>query len=338
MQKLSCNTFAKCAENLISVSADCTTDCSRAYIEQIPGIDIYKLSKTVNNQVVTGVALGKLLISNSGSMLSAHLEDITTDGTTLKTSAQLCSVCNFTSNYIKGGGVTVTNSTVSNMATLTISQIEMLVNVSGDHTVVFDDGVKKLTTTQTFVGQAVKKIILATPFTTSERQVKIYLQDSEIAMSEIHCAQESGCGCGGYKKNNPNASDNIMLSGLLLGSPSKTQYGIKVCATSGCSSELMLCQLATAYPNKVTQSLLPLIAKQYYMELQTSARNNHITMKMDSEEIADLIVYWNRQAEKQIFGSKLKPGLIQTAKQYLKTSKDNCVVCKSKIRSAWAHR
>jgi hypothetical protein len=322
-----------CLQSLVGVKEDCAnSDCYNYYISDIEGVDLKALASIAGPQNVSGVQMAKDIINISAREMLGDIDMLIANGFSLKeTFGDLCSTCTFLTIYQAGGGVKVQNVITSLYSVLRIQSIEALTNFTGAAVLILNDGVEAKTYDVELVAGVISPITLN--YSTQQKFVKIYFQDTSIGMAQISCPTIGGCGCGGTR--NRDATSTIKYTGLVNQADTSTQYGFKVCASVGCSSDLLVCALIQQVPNVFGLTLLYKVGQKYFADARLSTRNNRVAGQ-DSEQKETMSDYYAALYNRRLNGSKDTKGVRLIINNYLRQRNDKCVVCDGLSKVGWA--
>ncbi len=322
-----------CLSSLVSVRADCNNETGTDhYIEDIEGLNIAKLARVANIQNPSGRNLGADLINRGARAMMGDIELLIANGYSLTDAfGVLCSICNFNTNYVPGGGVKVFNAISTRYGIIKISKVEVLANFTGLTNFVIDDGVTPVMYPINLVSGAIATGNIA--YETNQKTVRVYMQDNTIPMGMINCPTSSDCGCG--SRGSRSAVQPIRYSGIVGSVDTPSQYGFKICATVSCSYEYLLCDLVKQTPNIFALTLLYKIGQIYYIEADLSERNNR-TAGGDEERKRDMAAYYQKNYNTRLQGTKETKGIRQIISTYLGRINDKCVLCDGLTKIAYA--
>lgn len=321
-----------CLESLVGVKADCTTNTAFHYIEDIEGCDISTLAAIANVQSPSGKALGADIISQAAREMLGDIDMAGGGMQMTDTFGDICSACNFQSNYFNGGGIKVQKVVSSPYSRLKIFQIDVATNFTGDAVLAIHDGVTERTFAVTLV--AGQMDTLKINYETDQRLVKIYFQGNNIPVARIDCPVVRTCGCGGGAANST-AMDTIRYTGLINGVDTDVQYGFKICGAVVCDSSLLVCDLIRQAPKAFAMTLLYKVGAKYYSESRESTRINRVAGR-NGEEKKDMNAYYTKLYNQRLRGVGDSKSIESIIKIYLRQRKsDRCVVCESKNKTAW---
>lgn len=321
-----------CLQKLVGVKADCTTTTAYHYIEDIEGCDISALAAIANVQSPSGRELANDIIAQAAREMMGDI-DFAGGGLQLAdTFGDICSACNFLTNYSAGGGIKIQKVIASPYSVLKIFQIEVVANFTGDAILVLDDGKGIRTFPVTLTAGQLDTLKLS--YETDQRLVKVYFQDNTIPVSRIDCPVVRSCGCGGGAANST-ASDTIRYTGLINGVDTDLQFGFKVCAAVVCDSAVMVCDLIRQAPKSFALTLFYKVGAKYYSESRESKRINRVAGR-DGDEKKDMNAFYTRLYNNRLKGTGDSKSIESIIKIYLRHRRnDRCVTCESVKRTSW---
>lgn len=324
-----------CLSNLVSLRAACVEgDCTPYFVEDLAGIDLTFLANSASPSGISGAQYATNLINTASRIMLGDLEMILTSGYSLvEAFGETCSSCVYLNTFVAGGGVIVKNIVGSKFSELTISKVEINCNAEFGtaQNLVFNDG--KTIKMFPFTAQGtnvVTPVILA--YKTTEQSVKVYLENEAITLAAVDCGTTKGCGCG-----STGVAKDIVInySGLLLGMETTQQYGFKICASVGCSSDLLTCKLIETTPNIFGLTLLYKIGALAYSNAPLSIRNNRTT-GFDDVKQQDMADYYESLYQQRLTGNTKVKGLKLVVVAYLNRNKDRCISCDSVYKISYA--
>jgi hypothetical protein len=329
-----------CLNNLVGIKSLCA-DANPAplfYLDDIEGMSQERLSQLATVQTGSGAALFASLRDSAIRMMLADIDSVIPTNYRIKPElASVCSSCNFSGFYsnatAQGTGIIVKNMSNSRFTSIIIDSLKIKTTTSGEFSVVIDDGKTNKTITQTFTANEELSIINI-GYETTEKKVKIYFSDPTVALPAIACPANSTCGCGGSPKT---LATDVIVSGLVNGVESSSQYGILPCVKIRCSYDDIICDLVNASPRIFGLAELYLIASKAFEENAQSLRVNR-TASYDKEEKQSMSEYYYELYRDRFMGNTKKGilGVAQVVNQNLKNIKDKCVSCDSPNQVAWA--
>lgn len=322
-----------CYSGLIGIRGICESSGSPLYwLDDIPGVDLDKLSKLANADAPTGKNFGTKLIESSARLMIADVEAIY-DGA-YKVENMLvngCSNCKFLTNYGTGTklGVLIKDNTSSSFSQLVIDKLVVKLGVSGTYTVVIDDGVQIREIEHDFLAN-VEEEFRGVNFRTKKKEVAIYLAENDVPLAQLSCPRKgSGCGCSGKAI----ALQDLIYTGTDNGVEKQQAYGFLPCAYIACNADDLLCFLSGSAPRMIGMALLFKTAEQFFRENQLTQRNNRITL--DDQEKVDEAQRYSKLYLDRLNGKGVR-GVKDLVKTALKNVTDVCVVCNSNLVTSWA--
>lgn len=330
----SCDTVT-CLSTLVGLrSTPCIVgDCPKVYVEDLDGIDLEIFTAIAKKKNGNGVDLANSIINAAAREMMGDLDLLINNGASLQSLiGSVCSTCDFTSIYVAGGGIKITNVMTSNYALLKIDSLKILTNGNGANVLVIDDGVLAKNYAVNLIANTIIPLVNI-GYSTTQKTVRIYLQDVTIGMAQIVCPPNSSCGCGGISSKAD--KNTIVYTGSFMGMDNSVQYGIIACAVIQCSNEMLMCEMINAAPGIFGLTLLYKIGIKINVEMKLSLRNNRVASMNDDDkvdEIARFTSYYN----KRMNGSKETKGIRNLVSDMLKQKRDNCVKCDSLFKTGYA--
>lgn len=323
-----------CLAGLIGIRSACPpgTVAPPYFLEDIEGLDVQKLAKMAKASDLKGTAGGTWIIGSAAREMMGDIELLMNNGYSLKNIiGDNCSLCNLIPTYTQNAGIVVKAANASNFQTMIITRLTILANVTGTKTIQFDDGVNVQTADVDL--QAGVLIPINVNYSTSKRSVKIKFTDPTVPLGQVVCQQSGGCGCG---STSATAKQLMVLTGLLAGNETVTQYGFIPCVSFGCSYDALVCGLINRTPNIFGLALLYKIGSKYLISKSQSDRNNDAVSFNEKGE-AQLVVDYGRLYWAKMKGTGGVKGIKNIINDYLKTySNDVCIDCQAKTYTATA--
>lgn len=323
----------QCFSNLVGIRGTCQAYNTAFWLDEVPGIDLNKLSNIAEAATGTGEKLGEKLIGSAARFMAADVEAIY--DAQYKVQNQLvggCSLCTFTGTYSAGigKGVLIKNNAISSFSSILLSKLTVKINSTGEFNIIITDDETSKTITFDFTA-GYEYEFTNINYKTKKKQVKVYFQENTVLQSVLSCPRSgSGCGCSG---GSATVSD-LQFTGLSGGAVSQTSYGFQPCASIVCEADDLLCFVATSAPRMIGMALLYKAAELYYETRSQTGRMNKVA-GTDVEET-------RKQAERYgvLYREKLNGegtrGVKDLVFTTLQQTKDVCVVCNSLNGTAWA--
>lgn len=321
----------ECLESLVGIRSQCAVDASYPFwIEDIEGVEVKKLAMIAKASNGSGKDFGNQLINSAAREMMGHLELLMNNGYKLKeVAADMCSSCSLLPSYTANGGIIVKSVLPSNFKELKLTKLVSMTNVTGDHQITIDDGVLPKYYTGSFTSGVLQTFNIN--YTTREKSVRVYFTDPLVPGGLVSCPTSSSCGCG--KSNN---SDNvIVVTGLAGGLESSTQIGFIPCASITCSTDLLVCNLIKQLPNIFGLTLFYKVGEKYLLHKAASERNNE-AVSYNEEEPSELVRNYSRLYTSLLYGTVSQSGVKKVINDFLSQKRsDSCVMCESKIKTAY---
>jgi len=322
----------QCLQSLVGIRSQCEVEDQYPFwIEDVQGLDVKKLSSMTKASNPSGKDFGNQLINTAARMMLSDIEFLMNNGYKMNGSiGDVCSSCVLSPVYTANAGIIVKPSIASRYKTLKISKLVILADVTGTYELYFDDG----DTVQNFdvAIQAGVLMPLKMTYTTSQKSVKIGFTDISVGLGQISCQTGASCGCGGSATaNNP-----VSLSGHIAGVEGSTQYGFIPCVSIGCSYDAVVCDMIHQAENTFGLAMVYKIGELYYENKNQADRNNDTVSFNDEPQIETKSTYGKRYKE-SLTGTGDMMGLRSIVNTYLKNNRsDKCIICESKIQTAYA--
>lgn len=320
----------ECLESLVGIRTGCSVDKKYPFwIEDIEGVDVRKLAEIAKGSNQTGVDFAKQIINSAARELLADIEVLLNNGFSLKNIAgDMCSSCSILPSYTANSGVIVKTAISSRYQMLQITKLNILANVTGTKVLRIHDG--KVATDYNVVLEAGVLMPVDLNYITDQKSVKIYFVDNTIPLGLVSCSTSNSCGCGGSaKSNNP-----ITITGLLAGVETTAQYGFLPCAAVTCSYDALVCNLIKMTPNIFGLALFFKVGEKYLLHKSASDRNNE-AVSYNEDEKSELVRNYGSLYVSKVYGKNDRKAIKNILNDYLRNNKDACVVCNSRIMTAY---
>jgi hypothetical protein len=322
----------ECLQGLVGIRTGCAVDKQYPFwIEDIEGVDMKKIAKMAKSSNPTGKDFANQLINNAARQMLGDLELLLNNGYKMNNIVgDMCSACTLLPNYTVNAGIMVKNSIASRFSTMKITRLNVLTNFTGEKQITIDDGVEPQYFTVDLIAGQLMPIKL--DYSTTEKEAKVFFTDPTVPVGQVSCATSTSCGCGGSQTSqNP-----VTISGLLAGIKTTTQYGFLPCVAIGCSYDSLVCNLITQTPNIFGLTMLYKVGELYYDNRNVSDRNSE-SIAFNEEEGTEQKKNYARLYWAKMKGTSGMAGVNTLISQYLKDNRaDRCVVCDSKIKTAYA--
>ncbi len=325
-----------CFTKLIGIRGVCEPkEGALFWLDSIPGIDLDGLAQIATPDAPSGAKLGEKLIESVASILAADLQGIYDSHYKVESVMVTgCSNCSFLGNFASGieRGVLIKDNTSSNFSRLVVDKVIVRLNAAGTFHVVLDDG----SPDNVFViehdfAADVDAILVNIGYTTRRKQVRVYLQETDVAMAQLSCPRVgSGCGCSGKV----HVIDDLVYTGTLNGAETQQAYGFQPCAFIQCDPDDLLCWIAMSAPRMIGMAYLYKLAEQYFMGAFMSTRNNKVA-GMSVDEKKERAEYYGELYQNKLVGKETR-GLKDVVAETLGSIADVCIVCDALNRTQWA--
>lgn len=323
-----------CLESLIGVRTDCSISENYPFwIEDTPGVDIKELANVAKGTDGTGKDFAKKLINSAAREMMGDIELLLNNGFKLNPIVNdICSSCTLSPSYLANTGITVKILSKSPYSVLRIKKLLVLINATGEKTIVINDGVEAKNYTINASAGVLLPVNLN--YSTTEKSVKIYFSDNTIGLGSVTCATASSCGCGSKSSNA--GSNDIVITGLLNGSENSNQYGFIPCVSLDCSYDAVVCGMIKSTPNIFGLALSFKVADKYFAHNLASNRNNEAVSYNEEDKTQREknygMLYWAKMK-----GTASTNGIKHIMNDFLRMKRnDKCVICDSKISTAYA--
>lgn len=324
----------ECLTKLVGLKDLCGADSTdvKFWLDDAEGIDRQALADLCKPSNGSGKEWGNAIIDAASRFLIADIETLVPKGYTIKTSLNsFCNTCTYTSITTAQPftGVIVKNISTSRNAYLSIDSLKVMIQSSGNNTIVLDDGIEPKMIAYNFTA-GVEAIFTNINFKTSATSVRIYFSDP-VDVVALNCPTTKSCGCSGQQVN----SKDLQVKGLLNNAEFTTQYGFIPCASVVCSLDNVLCSLINQQPRLYALALWYRSVSAIYSETIATQRNNVMASfnKDEKKALADryLALYYER-----LNGSDTVKGVADNLAAAMNSINDPCIECKRLTGVAWA--
>lgn len=324
-----------CFTNLIGIRGLCDpVDTNAMYwLDDVPGVDLTKLSQIAGPDAPSGKKTGEKLIESAARIMAADVEAIY-DGQykVENTLVAGCSTCKFTGNYASGSqrGILIKDQTQSSFSKLLIDKLTVKLNSTGTFTIVIDDGANPRSIPFDFVA-GLEYELTNLNYTTKSKSVRVYISESTALLAQLSCPRSgSGCGCSGKSA----VVSDLVYTGTASGVESQQAYGFIPCAFIRCEADDLLCFVAHSAPRMIGMALLYKTAELYFTEKLQSTRNNRVAGTGTDDTKEDVKTYSKKYTDKlNGVGTRGVKDLVFTT---LQQTRDSCVLCNSLLGTSWA--
>lgn len=287
----------------------------------------------------SGIRMAEALILQAANSLYNEIVMMEPVGSQVKLfNEQDCSRCEYSTLITNGNvGVIVNNLLASKFKVMTIPRITIKSNFDGPANLIVNDGVNPITYSVVLSAGTTYQYQLGAsfaPYSTTEKSVKIYLEDANIGLYNLNCPTLSSCGSCSKRNGSVAAPKKFSIQGLNSGNPSTMQYGIIPCVTVSCTSENLICNMLPMYSNLFAQWMAYDVAINVYKRALLSTYKNDVTLNLDPEVLKTNINTLSGMKDDLLNGRKAAYNLnattgIKTALQSFLNIADECVECKS---------
>ena len=328
-----------CLTGVLAIKSlcECPTCDEQYYLSDfVPSIPVKLFAQLATEEFGSGQELASSLIRHAEVETMAELERAVPSAYGInKHYESICSTCNFTNIYTSGNvGQNISVIFNSQMTYLKFTKVLVKTDFTGPATLIIDDGVTQGSVSLALTANTVQEFTIPN-YQTFGKNVRMYLSNNEIGLSNINCPVKSSCGCGGG--SNANASKWFVLSGFNGLNNSSQQYGILPCIEVGCDEAQLLCLLASKYKNAVAKHMALNVAIQVYSMMMNSVEGNEATLNTTPELLASNISTLEAKRHELMYGSVNAYGrgatkgivhLLEDAAKS-KSTMDACIVCNS---------
>ncbi len=326
----------ECLTNLVGFKELCSENATQPlfYLDDAEGLDRIALSQVAKASNGSGKQFGTEIIESAARFLIADIETLIPKGYSIKSSLNsFCNTCTYTSAVSSASqtGIIVKNISTSKNTSLIIDSLKVMVQSSGDYTIVLDDGISPKQIPYAFTAGTEVQIINI-GYTTSATSIKIYFLESGVYVAALSCPTQKSCGCSGSTSAQ---SKDIQVKGLLSGAEFTTQYSFVPCASVVCSLDNIICSIVNQQPRLFALALFYRATARYFSEFSVTQRNNR-NASFDEEEKLSLADRYIALYYERLRGSKNVKGISDNMASVLNNLNDVCVECIRPTSVAWA--
>lgn len=323
-----------CLTNLVGVKELCSENEIQPlfWLDDAEGLDRIALSQLAKPSNGSGKQFGNQIIESASRFLAADIETLVPKGYTIKSSLNsFCNTCTYTglTSGTAFTGIVVKNISSSKNTYLAIDSLKVMIQSTGNYTIVLDDGFEPKQIKYAFTAGA-EVVITNIGFKTSSTSIKIYFLET-VLVTALNCPVAKSCGCSGSNKQ----SKDISVKGLLNNSEFTTQYGFIPCASVICSMDNIICQIINQQPRLFGLTLFYRSAAKYFSEFQVTQRNNR-NASFDETEKASLSDLYMSLYHERLNGSSKVKGIADNMAAALNNLHDDCITCSRQVGTSWA--
>jgi hypothetical protein len=324
-----------CFTGLIGIHGTCEPQSATYWFDDIPGIDLAKLSDVAEQVAPTGEKLGMKLIETAARLMAADVEAIY-DGQykVANTLVNGCTTCKFTTNYTAGvnNGLTIKNNSDSFLSNLLLDKFTVKINNTGTFNMVIDDGLAPRVIEHEFEA-GVEYEFTNLNFRTRSKVIRLKFQETEVLLAQLSCPRSgSNCGCGGGGTRT--VVSDLQYTGLTNDAESQNAFGFIPCAGIMCDAADLLCYIANSAPRMIGMALLYKAAELYFSTRLQSSRNNKI-VGTNTDAVKEDVSKYSKLYKDKLNGVGTR-GVKDIVFTTLQNTGDVCVVCNAMMATAWA--
>lgn len=323
-----------CLTSLVNIKELCAADATQPlfWFDDIEGVDRTALAQLAKPSNGSGKNFGTEIIEAASRFLITDIETLIPKGYSIKSALNsFCNTCTYTgvTSATAITGIIVKNLTTSKNSYLSIDSLKVMIQSTGDYTIVLDDGILPKQIEHTFTA-GTEVTLTNINFKTTAKSVKIYFNESGVLVNALNCPTTKSCGCSTSTTNT-----DLTVKGLLGNAEFTTQYGFIPCASVVCSIDNIMCNIINQQPKLFAVTLLYRSAARYFSEFGVTQRNNR-NASFDEDEklsLADryLALYYER-----LNGSNNVKGISDNMAAALNNLNDACIECKRITGTSWA--
>lgn len=321
-----------CFNSLIGIRGVCEPAAITPsfWLNDVPGMDLAKLSALAYADAPTGKKFGEELIDTAIRMVKADIQAMYGAYSIATVLVSGSSLCSFTAANAAGAelGTTFKNNTGSDLSRMVLDSFVAKIYSTGAFTIVITDdaGTVREIPFDFVAGEEVE--FTGVNYETTKKKARIYIKESTALVSVLSCPRSgSGCSCTGKSAQ----TDSIIYTGSTAGAESQQAYGFLPKVRLRCDNSDVLCLLATDAPNVTGLAIVYKGAEQYYMHMQTTTRGNIVAGQQPVDVNEKMSSKYGKLYKDMRDGS-----LRDIVRGILQQSQDACVICDNKMGYGWA--
>ena len=334
-----------CLDTIIGYDAACANAGTKLFIQMMPGMNVKFGANIADSDKLTAENVYKNSISFAVENIKSQLYGVLRPYLALSVMENAC-LCmpptndadiTWTTSATRDLGCQVVINANSRLADVYIRSLRILSQNTGTFILRVKEDDNTLTSYNVDL-VANQYAVIQLDYKVSTNRVKLYFDaGSGVTLGTYKCAQSTasgGCGCGGgsaainntvYKQNS-----RAVLYGYDSNTPNTYQdtmiYGIQPCIEISCDSEKLLC----IYRERLALPILWLACSLVLQESLVSTRINVSTI-VNQEQREKNAADWAKLAM-----LKVEEIGLEIADFIAKTPTDDCFVCKTGLRNAFA--
>lgn len=309
-----------CFDNFIGIKGDCSATeppITGLYINDLAGISLRTAANIANDETMTGINLLKEKINFAINLVRSDVIKFLSPYMRINTNIDFNIGGVFNSGYLAPApisrGLLISKNEKSKMQKIYLKHVDVLVNTTGNHTLILQDVYTTINYNFSAVAGQVKKINLN--YLAEGMEVYLLLDNSLISVNEGNILYEHSCGCNwrSYKAT----ESQLSIRGYNGSSTDNKTYGLRVNASVVCDVDSILCALS----RELGIIILYRAGIAILEEKLTTDRLNEYVIFDDEKLTTDFLKMWTDE-----YNSRLST-LAMSSKQMLKQLNDSCIDC-----------
>lgn len=309
-----------CFDNFIGIKGDCTTTeppVTGLYINDLAGISLRFAAHIANDETMTGVNLLKEKINFAIKLVKSDVIKFFAPYMRINTNIDFNIGGAFNSAYLSPAplsrGLLISKNEKSKIQKIYLNHVDVLVNTTGNHTLVLQDIYTTINYNFSAIAGQVKKINLN--YLAEGTEVYLLMDNSALSVNEGNILYQQSCGCN-WKTYKPTESQLSIKGYNGTGTDSKT-YGLRANVSVICDVDSILCSLT----RELGLIVLYRAGIAILEEQLVSDRLNEYVVFNDKEMTKDFLKMWGNE-----YNGRLDT-LAMSSKQTLKQLNDSCIDC-----------
>jgi hypothetical protein len=323
-----------CLNDLIKFKDYCDANQAGPFVSDFVDVSTVFLAHLANDSEQSGKEYANSLIQGAREQVYADILLSASNGYSINSVVyHYNNTCRFSETYTNWG-IALTNYFRSSNSKIHLSEIRFKADFTGQFNIVVDDGV-----TQTvFSADAIQRqeVVLPVEYSTINKQIKIYAQDSALKFAMLSCSS-GGCGSCAAKRG-----VYIQQQGYNRSSLNTQPSGFIPSAYIACDMDSVMCNVINRHRALFSKALAYKVGIMAYMRFLITPRLNDTTLNIDRDAVQ---LYLNTLEAKYkelmwgsvpAYGNASTTGIIKIMQDSYRSLNDQCVVCSSQINTATA--
>lgn len=320
--------------NLIKFKDYCDASASGPFVSDYVDVSTVFLSHLANDSEQSGREYANKLIEAAQQQVWSDILLSTSNGYSVNSTVyHYNNTCRFTETYTNWG-IALTNFYRSSNSKIFVPSVRFKADFDGDFNIVIDDGID----IQIFPATAIAKqeVSVLLQYSTNQKQIKIYAEDSSLKFSMLTCSS-GGCGSCAAKRG-----VYLQQQGWNRTSLNSQPVGFIPTAYIACDMDALICSVVSRHSSLFSKALAYQVGIMAYTRLLISPRLNDTTLNINAEAVTLYLNTLEAKYKELIWGSKpssgnaATTGIIKIMQDSYRSMGDSCVVCSSQINTATA--